>query len=153
MSITDGQLILDMDIFRDGIRPAVSTGLSVSRVGGVGHNARQKAQGVATMKALSKYREAEEFSHFGSEMALEAKKDIERGKLIFEILSQKPGEYFSIMDQQLMLQIVLESDGSVIDIERMKAEVGLLSNGIETDEQFNAAKTQLLQKSAIEMKK
>ena len=153
MSITDGQLILDMDIFRDGIRPAVSTGLSVSRVGGVGHNARQKAQGVATMKALSKYREAEEFSHFGSEMALEAKKDIERGKLIFEILSQKPGEYFSIMDQQLMLQIVLESDGSVSDIERMKAEVGLLSNGIETDEQFNAAKTQLLQKSAIEMKK
>ena len=153
MSITDGQLILDMDIFRDGIRPAVSTGLSVSRVGGVGHNARQKAQGVATMKALSRYREAEEFSHFGSEMALEAKKDIERGKLIFEILSQKPGEYFSVMAQQLMLQIVLESDGAGIDVERMKAEVGALAQTIETDEQFEAAKSQLLTKSTIEMKK
>ena len=153
MSITDGQLILDMDIFRDGIRPAVSTGLSVSRVGGVGHNSRQKAQGVATMKALSKYREAEEFSHFGSEMALEAKKDIERGKLIFEILSQKPGEYFSVMAQQLMLQIVLEVDGAVIDVEKMKAEVLELSQGIETDEQFEAAKAKLLEKSTIEMKK
>ncbi len=153
MSITDGQLILDMDIFRDGVRPAVSTGLSVSRVGGVGHNSRQKAQGVATMKALSRYREAEEFSHFGSEMALEAKKDIARGKLIFEIISQKPGEYFSVMSQQLMLQIVLDADGTVIDIEKMKAEVGALSEGIETDEQFEAAKQQLLQKSTIEMKK
>ncbi len=153
MSITDGQLILDMDIFRDGIRPAVSTGLSVSRVGGVGHNSRQKAQGVAVMKALSRFREAEEFSHFGSEMALEAKKDIERGKMINEILSQKPGEYFSVMDQQLMLQIVLEIDGTVIDIERMKAEVGLLSKEIETDEQFEAAKQKLLEKITIEMKK
>ena len=86
-------------------------------------------------------------------MALEAKKDIERGKLIFEILSQKPGEYFSVMAQQLMLQIVLESDGAVIDVERMKAEVGALAQTIETDEQFEAAKSQLLTKSTIEMKK
>ncbi len=86
-------------------------------------------------------------------MALEAKKDIARGKLIFEIISQKPGEYFSVMSQQLMLQIVLDADGTVIDIEKMKAEVGALSEGIETDEQFEAAKQQLLQKSTIEMKK
>lgn len=153
MSITDGQLILDMDIFRDGVRPAVSTGLSVSRVGGVGHNDRQKAQGVATMKTLARYREAEEFSHFGSEMAVEAKRDIEKGKLIFEIITQKPGEYFSILAQQLMLEIVLESDNTVLDIQRMKVEVVALAQGVETDEQFATAKEQLLSKSTIEMKK
>ena len=153
MSITDGQIILDMDIFRDGVRPAVNTGLSVSRVGGVGHNSRQKAQGVETMKALARYRETEEFSHFGSEMALGAKRDIERGKLVFEIVSQKPGEYFSVMDQQLMLQIILDWDGQVLDVEKMKAEVGALSKTIETDEQFEAAKAQLLAKVTIEMKK
>lgn len=157
MSITDGQLILDMDIFRDGIRPAVSTGLSVSRVGGVGHNKRQKAQGVAVMKALSRYREAEEFSHFGSEMALEARKDLQKGKLIFEILTQAPGEYFSVVAQQLMLEIVLESEGgTVIDVSAMKREVNEIAKTIadaDNDEQFQAAKQQLLQKAIIEMKK
>lgn len=155
MSITDGQLILDMDIFRDGIRPAVSTGLSVSRVGGVGHNKRQKAQGVATMKALARYREAEEFSHFGSEMALEAKKDIERGKMIFEIISQKPGEYFSVMAQQLMLQIVLDANGAVLDIDAMKREVMAIATTIteDTDETFEKAKADLLAKCLIEMKR
>ena len=64
----------------------------------------------------------------------QAKKDIERGKLIYEVLSQKPGEYFSVMDQQLMLQVVLDVDGAVIDVEKMKAEVGLLSKDIQTDE-------------------
>ncbi len=153
MSITDGQLILDMDIFRDGVRPAVSTGLSVSRVGGVGQNSRQKAQAVAIMKALSKYRQAEEFSHFGSEMAIETRKDIELGKLINEILTQKPGDYFSVIAQQLMLEIVLESEGVVLDIVKMKAEVGELAKGIETDEQFAVAKQSLLSKSTIELKR
>lgn len=153
MSITDGQLILDMDIFRDGIRPAVSTGLSVSRVGGVGHNKRQKAQGVAIMKALSKYREAEEFSHFGSEMALEAKNDLARGKLINEILTQKPGEYFSVMAQQLMLEIVLSVEGDVLDVEKLKAEAVVAAPTIENDEQFETVKQQIQAKATIEVKK
>lgn len=153
MSITDGQLILDMDIFRDGIRPAVSTGLSVSRVGGVGHNSRQKSQGVRVMRALSAYREAEEFSHFGAEMGAQAKTDLELGKLINEVISQAPGEYFSVMAQQLMLEIVLSNAGkAVIDVRAMKQRANDIAQTVQTDEQFDAALAQLLAICVIENK-
>ena len=107
MSITDGQWILDMDTFRAGIRPAVSMGLSVTRAGGVGHNKRQKDLAAKTLKILADYRQAEEFSHFGSELAVEAKRALATGKRIFEILTQSPSDTFSLMAQQLMIDIVL----------------------------------------------
>ena len=92
MSITDGQWILDMDIFRNGVRPALNMGLSVTRVGGVGHNKRQKALAAQTLKILADYRQAEEFSHFGTELAAEAKRALETGKLVrwAPFLSKRP---------------------------------------------------------------
>jgi F-type H+-transporting ATPase subunit alpha len=77
MSITDGQLIFDTEAFRAGIRPAISVGLSVSRVGGVGQTKRQKALTAALFKKLAAYRQAAEFSHFGSELAIESRADLE----------------------------------------------------------------------------
>jgi F-type H+-transporting ATPase subunit alpha len=121
ISITDGQWILDMSIFRKGIRPAVNMGLSVTRVGGVGHNKRQKTIAAQTLKLLADYRQAEEFSHFGSELGPEARRALEVGRHIFEVLTQGPGDTYSVMAQQLMLDIVLNAElGSVLDISKLK---------------------------------
>lgn len=121
MSITDGQWILDMDIFRSGIRPALNIGLSVTRVGGMGQNKRQKNLAAKTLKILADYRQAEEFSHFGSELAEEAKKALNIGKYIFEMLTQNPEDTYSLMAQQLMLDIILNiQEGEVLEISAMK---------------------------------
>ena len=77
MSITDGQWVLDMKVFRDTMRPAVSTGLSVTRVGGLGLNDQQKRLAAQTTMALNAFAQAQEFSHFGSELGTEAKTDLE----------------------------------------------------------------------------
>jgi F-type H+/Na+-transporting ATPase subunit alpha len=125
MSITDGQWILDMGVFRHGIRPALNVGLSVTRAGGVGHNKRQKALAAETLKLLADYRQAEEFSHFGTELATEAKRALDVGNRVFELLTQSPSDTYSLMAQQLMLDIVLHSEGNV-DISTMKLSVGEL---------------------------
>lgn len=154
MSITDGQYILDMEIFRNGIRPAVSTGLSVTRVGGRGQNDRQKKISGEIMKTLSNYRQAEEFSHFGSELALEARRDLEKGKQLFEIMTQAPGEYYNLMEQQLLLQAILNIElGVVVDIPKMKALSKELSPKVTSDENFDAVLQELISQSTVALEK
>lgn len=154
MSITDGQWILDMDIFRGGVRPAVSMGLSVTRVGGVGHTKRQKALAAQSLKLLAEYREAEEFSHFGSELALEAKSVLEKGKNIFKVLTQSPTTVFSTISQQLMLDIVLnQADGEVIDTSKLKTQAEEHAAKITKDEEYEKVRDELKKKSLIEVKK
>lgn len=156
MSITDGQWILDMNIFRDGVRPAVNMGLSVTRVGGVGHNKRQKDLAARTLKTLAAYREAEEFSHFGSELALEAKKALESGKLIFKMLTQSPNQVFSLVSQQLMLDIILNrGDDDQIDVDKLKEKAMEFAANVtdDKDETFNKARDGLKAYCAVELKK
>lgn len=150
MSITDGQWILDMDIFRSGIRPALSIGLSVTRAGGVGHNKRQKDLAARTLKLLADYRQAEEFSHFGSELADEAKRALIVGKNIFEVLTQSPTDTFSLMDQQLMLDIVLNMDPHEnIDTNALKMNVAEYSKQIDSDDKFEGVRDQLKAKCLV----
>ena len=121
MSMTDGQWILDMAVFKDTMRPAISTGLSVTRVGGVGQNKRQKGLAAALNKTLAGYRQAEEYAHFGTELAPDAQHDYDTGKLLFQLMNQEIGEGYSLMDQQFLLDIVLNSkQGEKIDIKKMK---------------------------------
>lgn len=108
MSITDGQWVLDMDIFRNGLRPAVSPGLSVTRIGGRGHNDRQKQQNAQIFQILAAYTQAQEFSHFGSEMALSTQTDMVRGQKLYALLTQIPGETYNLVAQQLMLDVALD---------------------------------------------
>jgi len=149
MSITDGQWILDMNIFRDGIRPAISTGLSVTRAGGIGHNKRQKALASQTLKTLADYRQAEEYSHFGSELAAEAKRALKTGKYIFEVLTQAPSDTFSLMSQQLMLDIILNlEEGAEVDVAALKINVAEYAKRITSDEQYDAIRGELKTKVA-----
>lgn len=145
MSITDGQWILDMDIFRSGIRPAVSMGLSVTRAGGVGHNKRQKDLAAKTLKILADYRQAEEFSHFGSELGPEAKRALAVGKNIFEALTQSPSDTFSLLAQQLMLDVVLNlEDGLTLDVAKLKLNVNDFATKITKDEEYDGVRDMLI---------
>jgi F-type H+-transporting ATPase subunit alpha len=162
MSITDGQWILDMNIFRSGVRPAINMGLSVTRVGGVGHMKRQQSLATETLKTLAAYREADEFSHFGSELALEAQRALSTGKLIFKVLTQSPTQVFSFLAQQLMLDIVLHrEDNDKIDIVILQKEVNQIAATIpvanngnsEEDPEYDKAKADLRKLCVVELKK
>ncbi len=137
MSITDGQWILDMDIFRQGLRPSVNVGLSVTRVGGRGHNKRQKEQNDKLLKTLAAFREAEAFSRFGSELTVDAQKSVKQGKQLNELFTQAPGETYSLIQQQLMLDVVLGSDPlHGLSIARLKESIRQAASSIKDDQEY-----------------
>lgn len=154
MSITDGQWILDMSIFRSGLRPALHTGLSVTRVGGRGHNARQKKQNVAVLKALADYRQAKEFSQFGSELALSSRAQLITGQRLKELLNQVPGETYSLLAQQIMLDTILTTgENEVIDVQALKAGAQAAAATVKTDADYEKACSLLKAKSLMELKR
>jgi len=154
MSITDGQWILDMKIFRDTMRPAVNAGLSVSRVGGRGQTKRQQAQAGATFKALTAYSQALEFARFGSELAVSAQTDLSRGQLLYKVLNQVPGETYNFPAQTLMLDICLNlGAGEQINVEAMKKAVLELAKQLkEDDSNFDAIRDELKRQSLVGVK-
>ena len=124
MSITDGQWILDEKIFKDTMRPAVSTALSVTRVGGVGQNKRQKGFADKLNLTLAGYRVAEEYAHFGTELSPQAQADYEKGKVLFKLMNQGIGEVYSFVEQQFLMSIVLGSaPEEIINVEKLKERV------------------------------
>lgn len=153
MSITDGQWILDMDVFRNGLRPAVNVGLSVTRVGARGHNNRQKKQNADVFKALTAFAQAQEFSHFGSELALNTKKDITLGNQLHTLMTQIPGETYDLTTQQLMLDIVLNPAANIgLNIPELKKAAPEAAKRIQKaedyDENLSLLEDQILPKGA-----
>jgi F-type H+-transporting ATPase subunit alpha len=113
MSMTDGQWILDMSIFKRSVRPALNLGLSVTRIGNVGQNARQKQLSDQALKALAEYRSAEEYSHFGSEMAAETRMELNRGKSLLSLITQPASISYTTAAQQLMVEILMRVPANV----------------------------------------
>lgn len=152
MSITDGQIIFDLGLFRKGIRPAVNAGLSVSRVGGQAQTNRQKRLSSTLFKTLAAYRQAEEFSHFSSQLSRETRIDLTLGKYIYQVLQQPPEERHSIIEQQLMLETVLLSAGEMdIDVPALKESVKKVAKDAKDEKDFTRLETELLKKHAAKM--
>lgn len=138
MSITDGQWILDGQIFKDTMRPAVSTALSVTRVGGVGQNKRQKGLADKLNLTLAGYRTAEEYAHFGTELSPQAQADYDKGKVLFKLMNQSIGEIYNFAEQQFLMTIVLESaPQEIVNLELLKAKVHDYAAKLQEDKDMN----------------
>ena len=114
ISITDGQIFLETELFHAGIRPAVNPGISVSRVGG---NAQIKAMKkvAGTLKlAYSQFRELQAFSQFGSDLDADTKKRLEQGARIVEVLKQPQNSPIPVEKQVIIIYAVVS--GALLDI-------------------------------------
>jgi len=106
ISITDGQLYLETELFHAGIRPAVNAGLSVSRVGGAAQiKAMKKVAGKLRLQ-LAQYRGLEAFAQFGSELDQETRKRLDKGERIVEMLKQAQYKPMKVEDQVIIIYAV-----------------------------------------------
>ncbi|CAD6512842.1 F0F1 ATP synthase subunit alpha [Candidatus Profftia tarda] len=103
ISITDGQIFLESNLFNAGIRPAVNPGISVSRVGSAAHTNIMKKLSGGIRTALAQYRELAAFSQFASDLDAATRKQLNYGEKITELLKQKQYNPMSIAEQSLML--------------------------------------------------
>jgi len=153
MSITDGQIILDLGVFRQGIRPAVNAGLSVSRVGGQAQTVRQKRLSGSLFKMLARYKQAEEFSHFGSNLSKDAQVDLTLGKQIYAALQQPPEERLTLVEQQLVLETIILGGGTeTIDVPALKESAKKIGHTVKKEEDFDKVEVDLLKKHIVKTK-
>ncbi|HSX20669.1 MAG TPA: F0F1 ATP synthase subunit alpha [Gammaproteobacteria bacterium] len=106
ISITDGQIFLETDLFNAGIRPAINAGLSVSRVGGAAQTKLIKKLGGRIRLALAQYRELAAFAQFASELDEATRKQLERGQRVTEVMKQKQYNPLSIGEMAVSLYAV-----------------------------------------------
>ncbi|MFI5333128.1 MAG: F0F1 ATP synthase subunit alpha [Candidatus Babeliales bacterium] len=103
ISITDGQVFLDTQLFNQGVRPAVNVELSVSRVGGAAQTKAIKKMTKALRLELAQYHELLDFAQFGTELDEVSQKKLARGAIAMELLKQSEHESYTFVDQVLML--------------------------------------------------
>ncbi|MCL2799989.1 MAG: F0F1 ATP synthase subunit alpha [Endomicrobia bacterium] len=118
ISITDGQIYLEADLFNSGIRPAINVGLSVSRVGGAAQTKSMKQLAGPVRLELSQFRELQSFTQFGSDLDEDTLKRLERGKRITEILKQPQYKPYDEISE--ILSIFAVTSGSFDNIEAGK---------------------------------
>ena len=115
ISITDGQIFLETDIFNAGIRPAINAGLSVSRVGGAAQTGLIKKLGGGIRLALAQFRELAAFSQFASDLDEATRKQLERGERSTEIMKQK--QYSPMSVAAMAVSLFATNEGYLDDVE------------------------------------
>ncbi|HYC44562.1 MAG TPA: F0F1 ATP synthase subunit alpha [Burkholderiales bacterium] len=119
ISITDGQIFLETDLFNAGIRPAINAGISVSRVGGAAQTKAIKKLGGGVRLALAQYRELAAFAQFASDLDEATRKQLERGRMVTELMKQPQFEPLQVWEMALTLFAV--NNGYFDDIDVKKA--------------------------------
>ncbi len=118
ISITDGQIFLETDLFNSGFRPAINAGLSVSRVGGAAQTKIVKKLGGGVRLALAQYRELAAFAQFASDLDEATRNQLERGQRVMELMKQKQYSPLSVAEMGVSLYAVEE--GYIDDVELEK---------------------------------
>ena len=108
ISITDGQIFLETDLFNAGIRPAINPGISVSRVGGAAQTKIVKKLGGGVRLALAQYRELAAFAQFASDLDKVTRRQLDRGRLVTELMKQPQYQPLQVWEESLVLFAVNE---------------------------------------------
>jgi F-type H+/Na+-transporting ATPase subunit alpha len=142
ISITDGQIFLQADLFRSGVRPAINVGISVSRVGGSAQTQPMRKVAGKLRLELSQYRELEAFAQFGSDLDPDTQATLARGARLVEALNQDEREPWAIEDQ---VAAIYSGTGGYLDrikVERIKEFHEMML------QRLHAEKGELIQKIA-----
>lgn len=126
ISITDGQIYLEADLFNSGFRPAINAGLSVSRVGGSAQIKAMKQVAAKVKLELAQYRELAAFAQFGSDLDKATKAQLERGARIMEILKQGQYKPYPVEEQVIsfyMVTVGLIDDIAIDDVKKFEEEL------------------------------
>jgi len=126
ISITDGQIFLESDLFNAGIRPAINAGLSVSRVGGAAQTKIVKKLGGGVRLALAQYRELAAFSQFASDLDEATRKQLERGQRVTELMKQPQYSPLSVAEMALSLFAANEGYLDSVPVDKVVAFEGAL---------------------------
>ncbi len=163
ISITDGQIYLETDLFFQGVRPAINVGISVSRVGGAAQiKAMKKVAGTMRLD-LAQYRELESFAQFGSELDKASQDQLDRGQRIVEMLKQPQYEPIPIEDQVVAIWAITNDkldDVPVDDVPRFQDELsdylhdnhGELVQGLRDDGELGDDRISELDKACDEFR-
>ncbi len=163
ISITDGQIFLDTDLFNSGVRPAIDAGISVSRVGGAAQTKVIKKLGGGVRLALAQYRELAAFAQFASDLDEATRKQLDRGRLVTELMKQQQYSPMAVSEMAITLHAINKGffdDVEVkkaLDVEKqmqnfVKQKYAALVSKIETSKELDADAELALTKAIEEFK-
>ena len=135
ISITDGQIFLETDLFNAGIRPAINAGLSVSRVGGAAQTKVIKKLGGGVRLALAQYRELAAFAQFASDLDEATRKQLERGQRVTELMKQRQFAPMSVAELAVSLFAAENGFLDEIPVEKIQAYEHALMQYMHSDHQ------------------